>query len=260
MKNAYKSLSNDEVYFISRAEYEKQKVITTSFAQKVFNDKNKSSRILVYLQRKGRLLRIEKGKYLLVPLKAPNQQWMPNEFVLASLWMENTPYYIGYNTAYNYWGFTEQIPQTVFVLNTEKSIKRKIGTVQYTAVKVASNKIYGLKKITIEAEKVCISDKERTLVDYVYKPMGSWEQVENVLADQLPEIHIEKLVQYSIRFPVESVGKRIGLMLERLGIPEKKLEPLRNSIGTGNSYSTYNPFIASRKGNVNQKWKVILNG
>ena len=89
MKNGYRGLSKDEIYLISRAEFEKQKLITTAFVQKVFVDKNKAARVLVYLKRKGRLLSIEKGKYLLVPLKAPNQRWMPNEFVAASLWMVN---------------------------------------------------------------------------------------------------------------------------------------------------------------------------
>ena len=110
MKNSYKNLSKDELYLISRAEFEKQKLITTPFVQKLFPDKNKAARILSFLAKKGRLLKIEKGKYVLVPIKAPNQQWMPNEFILASFWMGNAPYYIGYFTMYNYWGFTEQIP------------------------------------------------------------------------------------------------------------------------------------------------------
>ncbi|PIV38949.1 MAG: hypothetical protein COS29_05185, partial [Candidatus Omnitrophica bacterium CG02_land_8_20_14_3_00__42_8] len=65
MKNKYKGLSKDEIYLISRVEFEKQKLITTAFVQKVFEDKNKAARILVYLKRKGRILRIERGKYLL---------------------------------------------------------------------------------------------------------------------------------------------------------------------------------------------------
>src|SRR3989338_8325618 len=123
MKNAYKNLSKDELYLISRAEFEKQKLITTSFVQKLFPNKNKASKVLSSLAKKGRLLKIEKRKYVLVPIKAPNQQWMPNEFILASLWMGKVPYYIGYFTMYNYWGFTEQIPRTIFILNTAKSRK-----------------------------------------------------------------------------------------------------------------------------------------
>ncbi|MEK7791061.1 MAG: hypothetical protein AAB309_05500 [Deltaproteobacteria bacterium] len=74
----YAGLSKDELYLISRAEFEKQSLITTSFAQKLFSDTNKASKVIASLTRKGRMIRLEKGKYLVVPLKAPNQQWMPN--------------------------------------------------------------------------------------------------------------------------------------------------------------------------------------
>lgn len=162
MKNGYKNLSKDEIYLISRAEYEKQKLITTEFAQKLFPDKNKASRVLVFLTQKGRLIRIEKGKYILVPIKAPNQQWMPNEFIVASLWMGETPYYIGYFTMYNYWGFTDQIPRTIFILNTDKSSKKDISGIRYEAVKIKKEKYYGVQKIKVEDQEVFISDKERT--------------------------------------------------------------------------------------------------
>ncbi|MBU4311112.1 MAG: hypothetical protein KJ706_00120 [Candidatus Omnitrophica bacterium] len=260
MKNKYKGLSKDEIYLISRVEFEKQKLITTAFVQKVFEDKNKAARILVYLKRKGRILRIERGKYLLVPLKAPNQRWMPNEFLVASLWMGDTPYYIGYSSAYNYWGLTDQVPQTVFILNTQKGLKKIIGKVAYSAVKISSKKIYGLEKISIEGEVVFISDKERTLVDFIYKPMGSWANVEGLIREQLKEISVEKLIRYLGRFPVVSVRKRAGLMLQRLGISQKILLPLQYSIGKENTYIAFNPFIKSRKGKVNREWKVIING
>lgn len=260
MKNKYKGLSKDEIYLISRAEFEKQKLITTAFVQKVFDDKNKAARILVHLKRKGRILRIEKGKYLPVPLKAPNQRWMPNEFLVASLWMGDTPYYIGYSSAYNYWGLTEQVPQTVFILNTQKGLKKIIGKVAYSAVKISSKKIYGLDKMSIEDEIVFISDRERTLVDFIYKPMGSWANVESLIKEQLKEISVEKLIRYLVRFPIVSVRKRAGLMLQRLGISQKILSPLQCSIGNENTYIVFNPFIKSRKGKVNREWKVILNG
>lgn len=260
MQNKYKGLSKDEMYLISRAEFEKQKIITTAFVQRVFEDKNKAARILVYLERKGRLLCIERGKYLLVPLKAPNQRWMPNEFVVASLWMGETPYYIGYSSAYNYWGFTDQIPQTVFVLNTRKGLKKIVGKLSYSAVKISPRKIYGLRNMNIDDENVFISDRERTLVDFIYKPMGSWVDVESLIKEQLKEISIEKLIRYLVRFPVASVRKRAGLMLQRLGIPQQKLSPLQRSIGKENTYIVFNPFIKSRKGKVNSDWKVIING
>lgn len=261
MKNmAYKSLSKDEVYLISRAEFENQKLITTSFAQKIFSDEKKASIVLYSLKKKGRLLCIEKGKYLIVPIKAPNQKWFPNEYLVVSLWMGKIPYYVGYSSAYNYWGFSEQIPQSISILNNQKSATKKVGNVKFSLVKVGMSKIYGIKKIDIEGEEVKISNKERTLVDFIFNPVGSWGNVETVLKDHLKSINIDKFIRYLIKFPVESVRKRAGVILENLDVNKDKLDLLKNSLTNKNTYVTYNPFEKSRKGKVNSDWRVIING
>ena len=259
MKNSYKNLSKDEIYLISRAEFEKQKLITTAFVQKLFPDKNKASRVLVFLTRKGRILKIEKGKYILVPIKAPNQQWMPNEFLIADLWMGETPYYIGYFTMYNYWGFTEQIPRTIFVLNTEKSRKTIIQNIRFQAVKIDQSKFYGVQKIKIEDSQVCISDKERTLVDFAYNPLGSMRNFESALQDNIKEIDLEKFIRYLKRFPVVSVRKRAGFLLDELGCKSKLLDELRVSASKQKPIILLNPFNQSRQGKVNKEWQVIVN-
>jgi len=259
-RNNYSELSKDAVYLLSRSEFEKQKVITTEYAVKVLGNYLKTTRLLDNLAKRNRLIQLKRGRYLVVPLKAPNQRWMPHEFVVASLWMGETPYYIGYSSMYNYWGFTEQIPQKVTVLNTEKNRMRKIGKISFRAMKISSKKMYGIKKIKIDEEYVSISDKERSLVDFIFNPIGSWGSVQEVINEQVKNIDVEKFVRYLIKFPVIAVRKRAGLMLERAGVSLEELSRLKSSIGSKNSYTSFNPFIKSRKGSVNQDWKVILNG
>ena len=255
----YTNLSKDEVYLISRAEFEKQPLITTSFAQKSFPDANKAAKVIASLTRKGRIICLQKGKYVLVPMKAPNQQWMPNEFVIANLWMGTIPYYIGYFTAYNYWGFTEQIPQTVYVLNTKKSNKKTIGNVRFQAIKISEDKYYGVQKVKIEDQDVFISDKERTLVDFIYKPIVSFENVQTVLKQNLKEIDLKKLITYLNRFPVVSVRKRAGFLLEKLKVKDSFLAPLKKNIGDEETYVALDPAKSSRKGKTNKDWKIIVN-
>lgn len=258
-KRKYTGLTKDEIYLISRAEFEKQKLVTTQFAQRVFSNKNKASKVLASLLRKRRVIRLEKGKYLPIPLKAPNQQWFPNEFVVANLWMGEVPYYIGYFTMYNYWGFTEQIPQTVFVLNTKKSCKKIIGDVRYEAVKIAQKKYYGIEKIKIDEEEVCISDRERTLVDFIYNPIGSFENIKSVLKDNIKKINPDKFIKYLRKFPVVSVRKRAGFLLEKLGYGDSFLSKLKKTIGSKQTYIVLDPTNKSRKGKVDKEWKIIVN-
>ena len=255
----YTNLSKDEIYLISRAEFEKQKIITTPFVQKLFPNKNKASKTVASLTRKGRIIRLEKGKYIIVPMKAPNQQWTPNEFIVAALWMGDTFYYIGYFTMYNYWGFTEQIPQTVFVLNLRKNAQKTIGDVKYEAVKIDEKKYFGIQKIKIEDTDVCISDKERTLVDFVYNPIGSFNNVAPVLKESIKEIDLDKFINYLNRFPVVSVRKRAGFFLDEIGCGNTLLKKIKKSIGRQDTYVVLDPSNKSRKGNINKEWKIIVN-
>lgn len=259
IKPNYKGLSKDEIYLISRSEFEKQKLITNEYTKKLFGNSKKAANILYKLTKKGRLIQVERGKYITVPIKAPNQLWTPNEFITAMLWMGDIPYYIGYFTMYNYWGFTEQIPQTIFILNTKKSCTKTISNIRYKAVKINEKKCYGVKKIKIDEELVCISDKERTLVDFIYNPIGSFENVKKVLKDNLNEINIEKFIKYLISFPVVSVKKRAGYILEKLGCKNSPLKKLQKAIGNKTTYIVLNPSKPSRKGKINKDWRIIIN-
>lgn len=260
IRSNYKGLSKDEIYLISRSIFERQKLITKKYTERLFGSSKKAANILYKLTRKGRFIQIERGKYIVVPIKAPNQWWAPNEYIVAKLWMGDAPYYIGYFTMYNYWGFTEQIPQTMFVLNTQKSCSKTICNVRYRAVKIDKRKYFGIKKIKIEEEFVCISDKERTLVDFIYKPIGSFENVKKVLKDNLNKIDIENFVRYLIAFPVVSVRKRAGYLLKELNCKKASLKKLQKTIGNKTSYVVLNPSNSSRKGKINKDWRVIING
>ncbi|OQA91029.1 MAG: hypothetical protein BWY26_01219 [Elusimicrobia bacterium ADurb.Bin231] len=255
----YSNLSKEEVYLISRSEYDNQKVITSEFVKRLFGSPKKAANILDILTRKGRLIQLRRGKYLLVPIKAPNQRWTPNEFVAAALWIGDIPYYIGYFTAYNYWGFTEQMPQTVFVLNTRKNDKKLIGNIQYEALKIDENKYFGVKRIKIEGQEVLISDKERTLVDFVYNPIGSFDNISAVLKENINKIDLGKFIRYLIKFPVVSVRKRAGYLIEKIGCRDPLLIKLKKSIGNKNTYIVLNPANKTRKGKIDKEWKIIVN-
>ena len=88
---------------------------------------------------------------------------------------------------------------------------RKIGKISFRAMKISSKKMYGIKKIKIDEEYVSISDKERSLVDFISNPIGSWANVQEVINEQIKKIDVKKFVRYLIKFPVIAVRKRAGL-------------------------------------------------
>src|SRR4030042_5995840 len=70
----------------------------------------------------GWLQRIEKGKYLILPLESGSTgAWAEPEFIVASLLIQ--PYYIGLQTALNYYGYSEQVRDTVYIISTQRKLK-----------------------------------------------------------------------------------------------------------------------------------------
>jgi predicted transcriptional regulator of viral defense system len=256
----YSGLSKDEVYLISRAEYEGQKLITGAFAQGLFSDAKKAANILDRLTRKGRLLQLARGKYMMVPIKAPGQLWLPNEYIIAKYWMGDTPYYIGYFTMYHYWGFTEQVPQTIFVLNTRKSGIKTVSAIRFKAVKINAGKYFGVKRAKMGDEMICVSDRERTLVDFIYHPIGSLKNVRRVLRENLKKINGRKFIDYLIKFPVISTRKRAGYLLEGLNFPSRELNRLRKSLSGDITCVVLDRTKPARQGKINKDWQIIVNG
>ena len=114
-------------------------------------------------------------------------------------------------------------------------------------------------KIKIEDVDVCISDKERTLVDFIYNPVGSFASLGTVLKDSLTEIDLDKFIRYLMRFPIVSVRKRAGFFLDEIGCKNALLGKLKKSIGRQDTYVVLDPSNKSRKGKINKGWKIIVN-
>ena len=125
--------------------------------------------ILSRLEKRGWIERIEKGKYMIIPLGAEKGKYTLNEFVIGSLLVK--PYAIAYWSALNFYGLTEQIPNTVFIQTTARKKKQEteIFGVRYKIIKIKSEKLFGIRKEWIEETQINITDKEKTIIDCLNK-------------------------------------------------------------------------------------------
>lgn len=158
---------------------------------------------------------------------------------------------------FNSYGLTGQIPQTTFLINTSLSGERIMNGLAYKFIKVKEEYMYG----TVEQElsdgtKILVSDKERTMVDFVYKwgIVIAKEKIEEVIKKK--ECDIDKFISYALHFPRVTVRKCIGVILDKAGISEKLTNPLYETIkNTSLTSANYKSFA----GNINKKWKIIIN-
>lgn len=263
MKNNTKQyLSPRETEVIARLTYEKISIITQEQFNKYFKfPKRVREKILFRLRKKGILKNIKKGVYFYSPLESGPAGSNINEFLVPSIFFPKSNYYIGYSTMYNYYGFTDQIFQVIYILNTSLQRERIIGNMQFKMIKISAKRMYGLEKIRINNTEVIVSDRERTLVDLVYfpGPVGGLKKAFEILKEQVKarKIDTKKLIKYATFLPNISTKKRIGIILEESGLTDRELEPLLKSIKKTSLITLFSS--KSRKGKINKKWLVIEN-
>src|SRR4030042_5949642 len=122
-----------------------KRIFTYEDAVKAYGSSNRRLReLLSTLVKRGWLQRIEKGKYLLLPFEAGRErEWTEHEFIIASYLI--APYYIGFRSALNYYGYTEQVSRTVFIASTHRKMKPEldISGVTYRFVHLTEGKFFG---------------------------------------------------------------------------------------------------------------------
>ncbi|KAF5417784.1 MAG: hypothetical protein C5S49_02805 [Candidatus Methanogaster sp.] len=208
--------------------------------------------ILSRLERRGWIERIEKGKYMIIPLGAEKGSHTSHEFVIGSLLV--SPYCIAYWSALHFYGLTEQIPATVFIQTTSRKKKQVVEVfgVRYKIVRVKNDKLFGIRREWIEESGVNITDKEKTIVDCLDKPQYCGGVVEVVKALLGEELHKERLSEYATRIGNSGVVRRLGYLCDRLGV-DIDLPPVKTR-----NYLLLDPTIPE-KGSKNAKWKLVIN-
>jgi len=257
-KNTIKGLQQREVELAARLTYEKKKIVSAREIDSFLPANFKYRKQLVYgLKQKGVLTAIKRGIYLFTSLDSIASGSRINEFLIPAVYFPKGNYYIGYSTMFNYYGLTDQLFQVVYVLNATLCREKLICGVTYKFVKTSKERLYGCDRIVVENTEVMVSSKERTLVDLIYfnKPVGGLTPAAAILKEivRRKACDLNKLVKYAARFPNVSTRKRIGFLLDGLGVSKLILSPLAKSV----EKSAISSWGASRKGPINKTWRII---
>ncbi|MBL7072721.1 MAG: hypothetical protein ISS33_02945 [Candidatus Omnitrophica bacterium] len=253
-------LGGKEIEVISRLSFEKKRIITKEDMDIFFKFSDVERNKVVYrLKQKGIFQSIKRGVYVFSPLEYGEEGAAINEMLIPPEFFPRNNYYIGYSTMYNYYNLTEQLFQTVYVINSSLQKRKKICGIQFNFLRVPKKRMYGINKVSIDGQDVMISSLERTLIDLVYfnKPVGGINSALEVLENELKKkrCDINKFIRFSAKFPNIKTRKRIGVMMESKGYSEEKLLPLQKSI----EKTAISSFSKSFKGTLDKKWRVIIN-
>ena len=118
-----KGISNQEIKVISELEFYQKYYFTKEDIKHHFDSDRKIKDFIYHLQKKGRIIRINRKKYYLVPIKAKSGKWTDHPFMIVDQMCDSKDYFIGGWSAANYWHFTEQVPMQVDVYTTRRQGK-----------------------------------------------------------------------------------------------------------------------------------------
>jgi len=121
-----KGLSEKELELISYLELKGKYFFTVKDAGPFFKNANERKVYIHRLKKKGRIFKINKSKYFLVPIKAVKGNWSEHPFILIDEIMNSKNYAITGKAAANYWKIIDQVPLVYDVWNTKKHKKIQI--------------------------------------------------------------------------------------------------------------------------------------
>jgi predicted transcriptional regulator of viral defense system len=211
--------------------------------------------LLYRLETDGWIERIEKGKYIIIPLGSEKGKYTLNEFVIGSMLVE--PYCISYWSALHYYGFTEQIPSTVFMQTTSRKKHQNIDVfgVRYKIIRVMENKFFGIDRVWFNDFQISISDREKTVIDCLDRPQNCGGLIEVIKAIKNESLDWKKISEYAGRISNTGVIRRLGFISEYYGIHGLELP----EIDTRN-YLLLDPgHPVTGVGKKSSKWRLIIN-
>ena len=116
-------LSKKEIEIIAALEFDKKYYFTTKDITSYFEDKIQMTNTIYRLRKKGRIVRLNRNKYFLIPIKARTGKWTDDPLIVADEICDGQDYFIGGWYAAHYWRLTDQIPMQVDIYTTRRQGK-----------------------------------------------------------------------------------------------------------------------------------------
>ena len=222
-------------------------------------------KLLSRLFRRGLIARVRRGLYLAPLTLPPGGKWSPGEALALTTLMEDgkSQYQLcGPNAFYRY-GWSDQIPNRLYVYNNRLSGVRQIGPVTLTLIKVNDDRLGSIETVkTTEGTILNYSGKIRALMDAVYdwSRFNSLPRAYEWITRELEadDATATDLIDVCVRYGNQGTMRRVGKLLDMKAVNEPLLRKLEKKI---NSSSSLIPWIPSKlkQGKIDKRWGIILN-
>jgi predicted transcriptional regulator of viral defense system len=193
------------------------------------------------------LIKALKGKNVIDVLSSGVYSLKDTDDFVAGAYF-NWPSYVSFLSALNYYGFSDNLPKKITFASTKYKKNQR-----FEYVCLSKKRYLGYKKIG----EIIVAEKEKAFVDSLLLPKysGGIKEIARLLLENINNLDIDKLLNYSLRVDSKMVLRRLGFILDdKLTKKNKKL--LLSRIGKGVGF--LDPAIKTRK-NLNKQWLLYTN-
>lgn len=223
-------------------------------------------RALNRLSRKGKIISLYKGYYLIIPVQYASRGILPPPLYLDVLMKHlQRPYYVALLNAAVYHGASHQQPQEFFVMTdfpVIRSTQKKGLKINYISVRKFPDLLIERRKT--EAGYINISNAVLTACDLIQfeKRVGGLNRVATVLNELIEVINPVDFTQELIWHVHMTTLQRFGFLLDTIGTSQQLADELFGIVKQNKLNYFRIPLKASKptKGfSSDNRWKVIVN-
>ena len=217
--------------------------------------------LLSDMTRRGLLLRLRKGTYQIIPFEQDSATYLPDWHLAAAGVVKDADYYIGYYSALQLHNQITQpsLKEQIVVSKQLRPSTLTIQDVTFQFIYHNSKHFFGAKKMWVDNfHQVLCSDLEKTIVDCLFKPdyAGGIVEIAKALFTAKQQLNFDKLLTYVERFQSKAVSKRLGFLLELLGIETPIIDALQKAKTT--SYVPLDTELP-KSGPMVSRWSIQQN-
>jgi len=261
-----RSLGNLERQLFAYAQMRKLKTLKTGDLYAALDiSATQERKLYSRLAQAGMIAQVRRGLYL-IPQRLPlGGKWTPDEILAlnALLTEKNGRYQICGPSAFNRYGFDEQIPSRIFVYNNRLSGEDNIGAIALTLIKVSDERLGDVEEVTTsEGEVGFYSSRPRALLDAVYDWSRfntlprAYRWIEKELSSK--RVSPRQLVNVTLKYGDIGTIRRMGFFLETIRIPKPLLVELNRRLKPTSAFIPLYPNQIKR-GTVNHEWGILNN-
>lgn len=240
----------------------RQTVSPTEAAQLLGVPPSLAAGLLARLARQGWLLRLKRGRYLILPDEAVGGALPPpDEILVAGSLVE--PYYLSYSTALRFYGGSEAGAGEVYVVTNHRVFRtlaaRRIGANVYRVVSLPPHKFFGWREFQVDGRRLNVATRIKAVLDCLDRPehCGGIKEVARAIRRFRPwQVEWAAAIDPAVKMRNGAILKRLGYLLDVLGIggvPYLAMLPMLTK-----GYVRLDPTLPD-EGPYDRKWRVRVN-